>query len=326
MDLISCYNQYSLQVSETTSSSSSFSCSNYTPKNSTNSCIISPNNNTNIIPSTQTAVSCLYKTTLTTGIHHYITVTWYRSTTTQGLQINSGDDPATAFRLNTHSRLFRKKKGTKLFDINDSKFEVFYDLSSAVYGAGAEPTDGSYYVLVMVDSEVGLLVGDLPEETHIKKMRTHKQIGKSLLLSRKEHFSGNTLYATKAKFSDTGNFHDILIRCTGENDGLKYPVLVVYIDKRVVIRVKRLQWNFRGNQTIFMDGLLVDLMWDVHDWFFESESESGSGSGSGSGPGHAVFMFRTRSGLDSRLWLEEKYVKSNDQKNGFSLLVYATKS
>ncbi|KAI3799324.1 hypothetical protein L1987_34617 [Smallanthus sonchifolius] len=307
MDLISCSSQYAVQVSE------SASCSSYTPASS---CIVSPN----LIPSTQTAVTCFYKTTLSTGDHHFITVTWHRNATTQGLQITSGDDSTPPFRLNTHSGLFRKKKGNKSFEINGSKFEVYYDLSSAQYGAGAEPVEG-YYVLIMVDSELGLLIGDMTEESTVKKLKPHKQIGKFALISRKEHFSGNTLYSTKARFADTGSWHDILIRCAGENEGLKYPVLQVCIDKRVVIRVKRLQWNFRGNQTIFLDGLLVDLMWDVHDWFFNPDPGSGSGSG------HAVFMFRTRSGLDSRLWLEEKMVKSDDdQKKGFSFLVYATKS
>ncbi|KAL8193633.1 hypothetical protein R6Q57_026768 [Mikania cordata] len=307
MDLISCYSQYAVQVSE------SSSCSSYTPANS---CIVSPN----LIPSTQTAVACLYKTTLSTGDQHFITVTWHRNATTQGLQITSGHEPTTLFRLNTHSGLFRKKKGSKLFEINDSKFEIHYDLSSAQYGAGADPVEG-YYVVIIIDSELGLLIGDMTEESTVKKLKAHKQIGKFCLISRKEHFSGNTLYSTKAQFSDTGNWHDILIRCTGENEGLKYPVLQVSIDKRVVIRVKRLHWNFRGNQTIFLDGLLVDLMWDAHDWFFNPDTRSESGSG------RAVFMFRTRSGLDSRLWLEEKTVKSDDdQKKGFSFLVYATKS
>ncbi|KAK9061598.1 hypothetical protein SSX86_018780 [Deinandra increscens subsp. villosa] len=307
MDLISCYSQYSVQIAE------SSSCSSYTPVST--SCIVSPN----LIPSIQTTVCSVYKTTLSSGDHHLITVTWHRTATAQGLQINSADDP-TPFRLNTHSGLFRKKKGTKLFQINDSKFEIHYDLSSAQYGAGAEPVDG-YYVLVTINSEVGLVIGDLTEESTVKKLKSHKQIGKFSLISRREHFSGNTLYSTKAQFADTGSFHDILIRCTGDNEGLKYPVLQVCIDKRVVIRVKRLQWNFRGNQTIFLDGLLVDLMWDVHDWFFNPDPGTGSGSG------RAVFMFRTRSGLDSRLWLEEKVVKSgDDQKKGFSFVIYATKS
>ncbi|GJT77889.1 hypothetical protein Tco_1044614 [Tanacetum coccineum] len=337
MDLISCYSQYSTQITEsaTSSSISSTSCSNYKPSSS---CIISPPNN-NIIPSTQTAVASLYKTTLTNNNHHYITITWYRNTTTQGLQITTTTHhntiPTTIFRLNTlthtHARLFRKKKGSKTLEINDARFEIYYDLSSAVYGAGAEPVEG-YYILVIIDSEVALFLGDMYEEHVVKKVKMNKLVGKYGLVCRKEHFSGNTVYVTKARFSDKANWHDIMIRCTGEHDGLKNPNLLVYIDKRVVIRVKRLQWNFRGNQTIFLDGLLVDLMWDVHDWFFHSDSDPGSGQepdsgpGSGSGSGHAVFMFRTRSGLDSRLWLEEKIVKSDDQKNGFSLLIYATKS
>ncbi|OWM67451.1 hypothetical protein CDL15_Pgr028314 [Punica granatum] len=75
----------------------------------------------------------------------------------------------------------------------------------------------------------------------------------------------------------------------GGNEGLKHPAVLVYVDRKVVVmRVKRLMWNFRGNQTVFIDSLLVDLMWDLRDWFFNN-----------SGSGYAVFMFRTRSGLDS---------------------------
>ncbi|KAI3822786.1 hypothetical protein L1987_10384 [Smallanthus sonchifolius] len=304
MGLISCYSELAVQLSEKSL------CSNY--KNVSNS--VSPN----LTPSIQTATTNIYKTTLSTGIRHLITVTWCRNAATQGLQINSVDDPTAAFRLNTNSRLFRKKKGSKAFEISNSKFEVFYDLSAAQYGAGAEPV-GKYYVLIMVDSELGLFLGDMSEEAPFKKVKTHKQNAKFSLISRREHFYGNTLYSTKAQFSDAGTCHDILIRCTGEGDGVKNPTLSVYIDKRVVIRVKRLQWNFRGNQTIFVDGLSVDLMWDVHDWFFTSGSDSGSGSG------HGVFMFRTRNGLDGRLWLEDK-VKTKDEKKEFSLIVYATKS
>ncbi|KAI3688125.1 hypothetical protein L1987_81833 [Smallanthus sonchifolius] len=306
MGLISCYNELAVQLSEKSL------CSNY--KNVSNS--VSPN----LTPSIQTAATNIYKTTLSTGIRHLITVTWCRNAATQGLQINSGDDTAAAFRLNTNSRLFRKKKGSKAFEINNSKFEVFYDLSAAQYGGGAEPV-GKYYVLIMVDSELGLFLGDMSEEAAFKKVKTQKQNAKFSLVSRREHFYGNTLYSTKAQFSDAGSCHDILIRCTGEGDDVKNPTLSVCIDKRVVIRVKRLQWNFRGNQTIFVDGLSVDLMWDVHDWFFTSGSDSGSGSGSG----HGVFMFKTRNGLDNRLWLEDK-VKTKYENKEFSLIVYATKS
>ncbi|KAL3597655.1 hypothetical protein D5086_009292 [Populus alba] len=193
-------------------------------------------------------------------------------------------------------------KGSKLVESDTVKIEVFWDLSSAKYELGPEPVEG-FYVLVMVDSEIGLILGDVGEETLTKKFKTSSTpIAKATLISRQEHCSGNTLYATRAQFCDTGIQHDIVIRCSGENEGLKHPVLSVCIDKKTVIRVKRLQWNFRGNQTIFLDGLLVDLLWDVHDWFYNP------------GSGYAVFMFRTRSGMDSRLWLEEKLVQKDQER------------
>ncbi|XP_050227315.1 uncharacterized protein LOC126676971 [Mercurialis annua] len=298
-DIVSCFSENAIQISNP-------SCSSYS-----NNICISPN----LIPSIQNAVTCLYKIILSTQKQLLITVTWCKNNTIQGLNINFGTDPSTSFKLNTNTGLFRKKKGSKIVvELENSKIEVFWDLSSAKYDVGPAPVDG-FYVLVIVDSEIGLVLGDIGGETISKKLKISTPAAKTSLISRKEHCSGNTLYATKAQFCDTGIQHEILIKCSGENEGLKYPVLSVCIDKKTVIRVKRLQWNFRGNQTIFVDGLLVDLMWDVHDWFYNSDSS-----------GSAVFMFRTRSGMDSRLWLEEKLTQKDQERVEFSLLIYACKS
>ncbi|XP_022731403.1 uncharacterized protein LOC111285948 [Durio zibethinus] len=296
-DIVSCFSENAVNVSHS-------SCSSY----SSNVCI-SPSLETSV----QNAVTGIYKVILSNEKQFLIRVTWCKNQTGQGLSINFGDDPSTCFKVNTNLRFFRKKKGSKVIESGHSKIEVFWDLSTAKYDAGPEPVDG-FYILVMVDSEIGLILGDMAEETVTKKLKTTTPAAKVSLISRQEHCSGNTLYSTKVQFCDTGIVHDILIRCSGEHDDLKHPVLSVCIDKKTVIRVKRLQWNFRGNQTIFVDGLLVDLMWDVHDWFFNPAS------------GSAVFMFKTRSGLDSRLWLEEKLVQKDQDRVEFSLLIYACKS
>ncbi|CAL5426376.1 unnamed protein product [Camellia sinensis] len=298
-DIASCFGECAIQVSDP-SSCSSLSNHSFT----------SPNP----IPSIQNTITCLYKISLSTQKHLLITTTWTKNNiTNQGLTMNFSENPSTAFKLNTNSRLFRKKKGNKAFEFNNSKFEVFWDLSAAKYNAGPEPI-AQYYVVVMVDSELGLFLGDLAKEAITKKLKSGSKLAKFSLISRQEHFSGNTHYSTKAQFCDTGIEHDILICCIEENEGLNHPALSVCIDKKTVIQVKRLQWNFRGNQSIFVDGLLVDLMWDVHDWFFNP------------GFGYAVFMFRTRSGMDSRLWLEEKLVEKEQGKVEFSLLIYACKN
>ncbi|XP_031270695.1 uncharacterized protein LOC116129076 [Pistacia vera] len=297
-DFVSCFNERAVNISHS-------SCSSY----SSNACI-SPS----LVPSVQNAVTSLYRIILSTTNQLFITVTWCKSPITgQGLSIKFGDETSASFKLNTNSRFFRKKKGNKVIESATSKIEVFWDLSAAKYESGPEPVEG-FYIVVMVDSEIGLILGNLGEEIVAKKLKHSSPAAKVSLITRQEHCSGNTLYSTKAKFCDTGSAHDVLIRCSGDNGGLKHPVLSVCIDKKMVIRVKRLQWNFRGNQTIFVDGLLVDLMWDVHDWFFNPAS------------GYAVFMFRTRSGLDSRLWLEEKLLQKEQERIEFSLLIYACKS
>ncbi|KAK7312631.1 hypothetical protein VNO77_36634 [Canavalia gladiata] len=303
-DIVSCFSENAVNVSHS-------SCSSYSISN--NGCIVSPT--TAPSPSTQNSISSVYKLVLSTLKQLLITVTWCKNHSNQGLSISFNDEDPPPFRLNTNSRFFRKKKGCKLLEFNsgESKIEVLWDLSSAKYDAGPEPVEG-FYVVILVDSEIGLVLGDLAEEAINKRFKTSTHVAKVSLLSRREHCSGNTLYTTKAQFCDTGTWHDVVIRCTMENEGFKSPVLSVCIDKKTVIRVKRLQWNFRGNQTIFVDGLLVDLLWDVHDWFFNPAS------------GYAVFMFRTRSGMDSRLWLEEKTAQKDKDRVEFSLLIYACKS
>lgn len=240
----------------------------------------------------------------------------------QGLNVGFGDDPSTtSLNLNNAvSRLFRKKKGSKSFEHDGSKITVFWDLSNATYGSGPEPIDG-FCLVLMVGSELGLVLGDLAQELANKKLKNGTQMAKFCLVSRREHYSGNGLYSTKAQFCEKGVAHEIMIRCVEGSEGMKQPVLSVSIDKRTVTKVKRLEWNFRGNQTIFVDGLLVDLLWDVHDWFFNPVC------------GSAVFMFRTRSGMDNRLWLQqgEKNVISHQENKEherveFSLLIYASKN
>lgn len=320
-DLVSCFSEHAVRVSETT-------CSSYT----TNHLLqipLSINTRTKTTattnPALQTSVTLIYKITLSSNKQLHVTVTWTSTQMgPQGLTISFGEDPSSStaiFKLSTISRLFRKKKGSKSIELedDDSRIELFWDLSEVTYGEfDAEPING-YFILLMVDSEIALILGDLSRELASKKIKNGACIiAKNTLVSRKEHYSGTTLYSTKAQFSENGAVHEISIKCSGESEGLKQPVLIVSMDKRTVMKVKKLQWNFRGNQTIFSDGLLIDLFWDVHDWFFSS------GNG-----GLAVFMFRRRSGIESRLWLEEKLAsgkkKEDQDKNEFSLLIYASK-
>ncbi|KAI4300424.1 hypothetical protein L6164_033806 [Bauhinia variegata] len=299
--ITSCYNEHAIRVSDSY-------CSG--PSNH-------PYRFPKVTSSPRDSVSCMYKINHLTEKHLQITLTWTKRLMGQGFIINiAGNSVSSPSKFNSNSQQFRKNKGSEIFQSCNYQVQVFWDLSAAKYDSGPEPVSG-FYVIVLVDSELGLRLGDKDDEAlDANGLKAGMKVPNFSMVARRERFSGNTcVYSTKARFCEAGMAHDILIKCGGEDEGSKGDVLSVCLDNKTIFQVKRLRWNFRGNQAIFVDGLLVDMMWDVHDWIFNSSS------------GSAVFMFRTRSGLDSRLWLEEKNLEAREEndKFGFSLLICACK-
>ncbi|XP_051148525.1 uncharacterized protein LOC127263509 [Andrographis paniculata] len=138
------------------------------------------------------------------------------------------------------------------------------------------------------------------------------------LESRSERFSGATAVATTARFREGGRQHAVGIEWRrGE------PAVRVCMDGRSVAEVRKVRWNFRGKETVFVDGVVVDVMWDVHDWVFGERS------------GEAVFLFRTREGggvnggESCRLWWMEEVEKKglmNYCQEGFCLRICVRKN
>lgn len=54
------------------------------------------------------------------------------------------------------------------------------------------------------------------------------------------------------------------------------------VDGKKALQIKRLKWKFRGNERVEVDGVPVQISWDVYNWLFENDSDDG----------HAVFMFK----------------------------------
>lgn len=294
-DFPSCFGEHGVQVTDSSSTSSRM---------------------------TQNLVTCMYRTKLG-GHSRLITVTWCKNLMGQGLSVNVDDQSCQCIcKVDMKPWLFSKKKGFKSFEAGSSKIDVFWDLSSAKYGSSPEPSEG-YFLAVVSDSEMALLLGDMSKEAY-KKTRAKPVSGETILLSKKEHVFGKRVYNTKAQFCDNGQTHDIMIEC--QTLGLREPSLSVHIDKKMVMQVKHLMWKFRGNQTILVDGLPVEVFWDVHNWLFNPNV------------GNAVFMFQTCHSTEkswSKLsscssilpWPTTQSLKERESQGlGFSLLLYAWKS
>ncbi|KAJ0568225.1 hypothetical protein HanPI659440_Chr06g0248161 [Helianthus annuus] len=295
-NLATCYNEHAIKVSDSYCSGNSNKI--HVPLT--------------FIPSIQDEVSLLYKVELSTQTLMFITLTWSTHNIDFAFTVNIKEHHSNSSK----SFYLRKIKGSKKLEPFDFKIELIWDLTKAIYEVGPEPVKG-YFVALLINSEM-ISIGDI-EDSELKKLVLDYPFAKCCLVSRSERFLGNDEYASRAKFFDTGMWHDILITCVV--DDKNSLSMCVCIDKKNVIDVKRLRWNFRGNQTVFLDGMLVDLMWDVHDWFFHSNSDSKSRSRAG------IFLFRPRNGLDSRLWLQEKNLDDKEQqKVGASLLICACKN
>lgn len=123
-----------------------------------------------------------------------------------------------------------------------------------------------------------LLVGDLKKEAYAKTRAKRVERQAEALILRREHVFGNRtrVYNTKAYFG--GKTREISIDCSDGED----PRLCFSVDRKRVLLIKRLKWKFRGNERIEVDGVPINVSWDVYNWLFEDDTVSG----------HAVFMFR----------------------------------
>ncbi|KAL0924739.1 hypothetical protein M5K25_005594 [Dendrobium thyrsiflorum] len=260
----------------------------------------------------QNLVTCLYSTQLC-GRSYVITITWSKNMMGQGLSIGIDDSSNQSLcKVDIKPWLFSKRKGSKSTEAENNRVDVFWDLSNAKFGSGPEPLEG-FYVTVLFDFQIVLLLGDLVKEAY-RKANAGPPPSNAMFIAKREHIFGKKVYCTKAQFCDNGQIHDIVIEC--DTIGLKDPSLEIRIDKKRVMQVKRLLWKFRGNQTILVDGLPVEVFWDVHNWLFDASM------------GSAVFMFQTCVSTEkSLLWgSSQRFREPQLRGTSFSLILYAWKN
>ncbi|KAI5315957.1 PREDICTED: Protein of unknown function DUF868 [Prunus dulcis] len=299
-DFPSCFGENGVQVADSSSSSSS-----------------------RITKIAQNLVSCVYQCKLQ-GRLCFITVTWTKNLMGQGLSIEIDDAANQCIcKVDIKPWLFSKRKGCRNLEVDTSKIDIYWDLTNAKFGSGPEPLE-KFYLAVMFNQEMVLLLGDLKREAFNKD--PVGSISRATFIAKREHIFGKKFYGAKAQFCDKGKSHDVTIEC--ETVGLHEPYLVICIDSKMVMQVKRLNWKFRGNHTILVDGLRIEVFWDVHNWLF------------GNAMGNAVFMFQTCLSDDNKFWTSppvldpsvlawssSQPLRDNQlQGLGFSLVLHAWKN
>ncbi|PAN14561.1 hypothetical protein PAHAL_2G419800 [Panicum hallii] len=259
----------------------------------------------------QNMVQCAYLARLR-GKTCRVTVTWSKVAMGQALAIAIHDYSNRCLcKTEVKPWLFSKMKGSKVMELDGGNVEVIWDLSSAKFAAGPEPVEG-FHVALVHDLEAVLVLGDLRKEEH--QVLSDASHSDAVMIARKEHIYAKKVYSAKARFVDIGQLHHISIEC--DTAGVRDPSLEIKIDKKKVLQVKRLAWRFRGNQTIYVDGLPVEVLWDVHDWLFTSSS------------GCAVFLFQSGQSMEKFLLrtCSQNGKEARTHRLGFTLILNAWKT
>nr|GMD81770.1 Thiosulfate/3-mercaptopyruvate sulfurtransferase [Ipomoea batatas]GMD95109.1 Thiosulfate/3-mercaptopyruvate sulfurtransferase [Ipomoea batatas] len=271
----------------------------------------------------QNLVTCVYQCRLLEK-SCLVTIVWSKNLMGQCLSVEIEDlSHQCLCKVDVKPSLFSKRKGSKSLEVNSCRIDLYWDLSVAKLGSGPEPLEG-YYLALVCNGHMALVVGDLRKEA-FKKTNANPQLSSAMFISKREHIFGKRVFGTRVQFCDNGPIHDLIIEC--DTNGVDDPCLFVRIDSKTVMQVRHLCWKFRGNYTILVDGLPVEVFWDVHNWLF------------GTNFGNAVFMFQTCLSAE-KLWksqslpdhsvlpwpYSESFSSSKSPGVGFSLILYAWKN
>ncbi|KAG2675997.1 hypothetical protein I3843_12G031400 [Carya illinoinensis] len=220
-----------------------------------------------------------------------ISITWCKNLLLHGLSVSvEGPDGESHYTCKVQLKpwYFWRKQGSKRFRVEGKAVDIFWDLKAAKFNGEMQPNSG-YYVAVVCDEEVVLLLGDLKNDAY-KKTGCRPALIDPILVSKKEHIFGKKIFSTRVKFHEKGSLHEISIECkntivtgnisNGNSLNGVEPEMEIRIDGFWVIHVKHLQWKFRGNESIHVNNMRVEVYWDVHDWLFSP------------GLRHALFIFK----------------------------------
>ncbi|KAK4413816.1 hypothetical protein Salat_2794400 [Sesamum alatum] len=214
----------------------------------------------------QTTVTCVYQTHIA-GYWRNVTVLWNKNLMNHSLSISVDSveqEAASMCKIDLKPWHFWAKKGYKTFDVDGNQLEAYWDLRSAKFSGSPEPS-ADFYVALVSDEEVALLLGDQKKKAY-KRTRATPALVEPMMFYKKENVFGKKSFSTRTKFDERGRQHEIVVESS--TSGPRDPEMWISIDGIVLIHIKNLQWKFRGNQTVQVDKQTVQVFWDVHAWLF----------------------------------------------------------
>ncbi|KAL2495833.1 Plant protein of unknown function [Forsythia ovata] len=262
---------------------------------------------------TQNFVTFIHRAKLA-DMFRNITVTWSKNMISHSLYImveNPYEEDHYMCKIDLKTWQFWGKKGLKSFKVDEKRVDVFWDLRSAKFSSSPEPTS-DYYVALVSEEEVVLVLGDQKKEA-FKRTKCRPSLQDAALVHKKEIVFAKKCFCTKSTLGQGKKEHNIIIESalSGPCD----PEMWISVDGTASIRVTNLHWRFRGNETIMVDDLPIQILWDVHDWLY-----NGQHSGAG------VFIFKQGADEPESIHREGEDLAKQSSSIDFCHFLYAWKT
>ncbi|XP_074296562.1 uncharacterized protein LOC141626863 [Silene latifolia] len=189
----------------------------------------------------------------------------------------------TTCKVDLKSWHFWGRKGYKSFEIEINNQEqhqlfVYWDLRAAKFAGTSPEPCSDYYLALVSDEEVVLLLGDYKKKAY-KRTKKRPALIDAVQYLKKEIVYAKKSFATRARFVEGKAEHEVVVESSVI--GPKDPEMWISIDGIILIHVNNLQWKFRGNETVVVNKIPIQVFWDVHAWIFCSP-----------GSGYGLFVFK----------------------------------
>lgn len=223
--------------------------------------------------STQNFVTCIHRAKLA-GFFRNVTITWSKNLMGHSLYITvespCEEETHSSCKIDLKTWQFWGRKGMKSFRVDEKRVDIYWDLRSAKFSSSPEP-NSDYYVAFVSEEEVVLLLGDQKKEA-FKRTRKCPSLSEPALVQKKENIFAKKCFCTRTILGRGKKEHNIIIEFALS---FNEPEMWISVDGTTAVRVVNLHWRFRGNETIEVDNVPVQIFWDVHDWLYSEQYSVG---------------------------------------------------
>ncbi|KAL9665052.1 hypothetical protein QQ045_020461 [Rhodiola kirilowii] len=184
---------------------------------------------------------------LISEVCYNVTFTWVKTWTGHSLTMKIQslcDEDEYQCDISLQSYLFKSNKGCKSFREGKREMSLFWDMRSATHSGNPQPCS-SYYIALVSNSEIVLLLGDLNNKA-VNDTQSIPSSNEAKIIYTTQNVYGKNDFSTKITLAQEYN----IFTKTSLLDDITAPQMWISVDGAPMVQVTNLNRRFRGNETV----------------------------------------------------------------------------